>query len=181
LFYIFLHIRDGKITYLQPPSNCPLTMEQAATQDDWRRTLRESEEMAATLEADGWDVVTVRAGHVAPEPPSHGDTDRFGFVYLAQGSDEDALRDAFDAGDFESYEVFSNRIDSDLYAITRLTDPDLDLVVLLVGAVNLTHATALATVAHDRGEMYSHVQLLDGTPLGSVHHDDPAHFLPEDL
>ena len=137
--------------------------------------------MTAALEADGWDVVPVRAGHVAPEPPSHGDTDRFGFVYLAQGADEDALRAAFDAGDFPSYEVFSQRTGSDLYAITRLTDPDLALAVLLVGAVDLSHATALASVAHDRGEMYSHVQLLDGTHLGSVRHDDPANFLPEDV
>lgn len=137
--------------------------------------------MTATLEADGWDVVTVRAGHVAPEPPSHGDTDRFGFVYVAQGSDEDALRAAFDAGGFETYEVFSRRSGSDLYAITRLTDPDRSLAVLLVGAIDLASATELASVAHDRGEMYSHVQLLDGTHLGSVRHDDPAHFLPEDV
>lgn len=137
--------------------------------------------MTATLEADGWDVVTVRAGHVAPEPPSHGEIDRFGFVYLAQGADEAALRSAFDAGDFESYQVFSHRTGSNLYAITRLTDPDRSLAVLLVGAVNLTHAAELATAAHERGEMYSHVQLLDGTHLGSVHHDDPAHFLPEDV
>lgn len=147
----------------------------------WARTLEAATEMADTLRADGWEVVTVRAAHVAPEPPSHGDTDRFGFVYLAQGEVAEAFEAAVAEGAFDGYEVFNRRQGSDLFTLTRVTDADRRLAVLLVGAVDLSHAGELAATARDRGEMYSHVRLLDGTHLGSFRHDDPAPFLPGEV
>jgi hypothetical protein len=147
----------------------------------WERTLAEATEMADRLERDGWRVVTVRAGHVAPEPPDHGDSDRFGFVYLAQGEVADEFEAAVADATFDGYEVFNRRVGNDLFTLTRLTDADRRVAVLLVGTVNLTHAGDLASAARERGEMYSHVQLLDGTVLGSFHHDDPEPLLPEGL
>lgn len=146
----------------------------------WARTLESATEMAETLRADGWEVVTIRAAHVAPEPPSHGETDRFGFVYIAQGEDADDFTDAVARGEFDGYEVFNRQSGSSLFTLTRVTDADRQLAVLLVGTVNLEQADDLAAAARERGEMYSHVQLLDGTHLGSFHHDDPDAFLPED-
>ena len=70
----------------------------------WARTLQAADEIVEQLRSDGWEVVTVRAAHVAPEPPSHGDSDRFGYVYLAQGSVADDVRDAVADGDFDGYE-----------------------------------------------------------------------------
>ncbi|WP_313691608.1 DUF7529 family protein [Halorarum halobium] len=147
----------------------------------WARTLESATEMAEQLRADGWEVVTVRAGHVAPEDPEHGDTDRFGFVYLAQGEVADDFRAAIADGEFDGYEAFSRRDGSDLFVLTRMTDADRRTAVLLVGSVNLAHAGDLAAAARERGEMYSHVVLLDGTHLGAFRHDDPDAFLPEDV
>jgi len=147
----------------------------------WQRTLGSATEMAEELRAEGWEVVTVRAGHVAPEPPEAGDTGRFGYVYLAQGEIAEQFRDAIAEGGFESYEVFASREGSDLFLLTRVLDPDRGLAVLLVGAVDLTQADDLARAARERGEMYSHVVLLDGTHLGSFRHDAPSVLLPEDV
>ena len=149
--------------------------------NEWGRTLETATEMAAELRSEGWSVETVRAAHVAPEPPSHGETDRFGFVYLAQGEVADDVRAAVAEGEFDGYELFTHRDGSDLYAVTRLTDRDRDLAVLLVGAIDLTTAGELAAVARDRGEMYSHVQLVDGTHLATFRHDDADPFFPEDV
>ncbi len=153
----------------------------AESTGSWAKTLASTTEMETELRDDGWEVVTVRAGHVAPEPPEHGDTDRFGFVYLAQGEDADDFTDAVERAAFDGYEVFNRREGDDLFVLTRLTDAEQKLAVLLVGAVNLSHATDLAEAARERGVMYSHVQLLDGTHLGSFRHDDPTAFLPEDV
>jgi len=152
-----------------------------AESNGWSQTLRSATEMADQLRADGWEVVTVRAAHVAPEPPTHGDSDRFGFVYLAQGSVSDEVREAVADGDFDGYELFTHRDGSDLYTVTRVTDGDGRLAVLLVGTVDLTQADRLASAARERGVMYSHVQLLDGTHLGGFRHDDPDPFFPEDV
>jgi len=147
----------------------------------WARTLASATEMEAEMREDGWEVVTMRAGHVAPEPPNHGDTDRFGFVYVAQGEDAEAFRDAVERADFDGYEVFNRREGENLFVLTRMTDADGRLALLLVGTVNLSQAGDLAAAARERGEMYSHVQLLDGTLLGSFRHDGPDAFLPEDV
>lgn len=146
----------------------------------WSRTLSSANEMTAELRADGWEVVTVRAGHVAPEPPERGEPDRFGYVYLAQGDVASEFERIFDAGSFGEYEVFAHRDGNDLFLLTRITDPERHFAILLVGGVNLSHAGDLVTAARERGEMYSHVVLLDGTHLGSFHHDDPTLFLPEE-
>lgn len=153
----------------------------ADSRNGWGRTLETATEMAAELREDGWEVVTVRAGHVGAALPEDGESDRFGFVYLAPGDVADPLADLVDRGTFESYRVFSRRSGSDQFVLTRVTDPDRRLAVLLVGTVNLAHAKSLASLARERGEMHSHVQLLDGTQVASFAHDDPAAFVPDDL
>ena len=147
----------------------------------WARTLESATEMADDLRAEGWEVVTIRAGHVAPEPPEAGDTGRFGYVYLAQGEIAEQFQAAIADGSFDSYEVFASREGNDLFLLTRVVDEDRRLAVLLVGAVDLTQADDLARAARERGEMYSHVVLLDGTHLGSFRHDAPSVLLPEDV
>lgn len=147
----------------------------------WGRTLEAATEMAEQLRTDGWEVVTVRAAHAAPEAPADGESDRFGFVYVAQGEVAEDLRAAVEDGAFDGYELFTSREGSDLFTVTRVTDADERRAVLLVGTIDLSRAGELATAARERGEMYSHVELLDGTHLGSFRHDDAAPFFPEDV
>jgi hypothetical protein len=142
----------------------------------WGRTLEEANAMADRLRGDGWDVVTVRAAHVGPLAPDEGDTDRFGLVYVAPDGVSESLPAAVERGDLRNYEVFRRELGSDLYLLTRLTDPDERVAVLLVGAVDLSMADGLVDAARERGAVHSHVELLDGTHLLSVRHDDPSAF-----
>jgi hypothetical protein len=146
----------------------------------WARTLETANEMTDELREEGWEVVTVRAVHTAPEPPDAGESDRFGFVYVAPGDVAEAFEAAVSGGEFDGYEVFNRQVGRSLFTLTRITDADRRLAVLLVGAVDTSHAGRLEEVAYERGEMYSHVRLLDGTHLGSFHHDDAAPFFPGD-
>lgn len=148
-------------------------------ENGWARTLETANEMADELRADGWTVVTVRAGHLGPESPGDGDADRFGFVYLAPGDVAEDFEAATAEGEFDGYTVFNRRVGNDLFTLTRVADTDRRVAVLLVGAVPVDHLGDLARTAREHGEMYSHVELLDGTHLGSFHHDDPDPFFPE--
>jgi len=144
----------------------------------WGRTLREANEMADRLRSEGYDVVTVRAGHVAPLAPDEGDDDRFGLVYVAPDSVAESLLALVERAAIDEYEVFRRAVGGDLFVLVCLTDEDGRAAVLLVGAVTRAGAGPIVDAARERGVVHSHVELLDGTRLLSVRHDDPAAFFP---
>ncbi|QLH80493.1 DUF7529 family protein [Halosimplex pelagicum] len=148
----------------------------------WGRTVREANEMADELRTDGWEVVVVRAGHVAPLPPDADEADRAGLVYLAPDGVAESLSAAAERGAFDRSAAFRRRVGTDLFLVTRVSDPERRLAVLLVGAVDLNRPAAadLAAAAHERGRLRSHVELIDGTHLATFGHDHPEDFLPED-
>lgn len=144
----------------------------------WQRTVAELNRLEAELEAAGQHVVAIPAGHIAPVPPDAGETDRFGLVHVIPGEEAEAFTDAFEAGAFVEYEVFRRQVGHRLFLLTKLGAPDAEVTILLAGSVATTYADGLREAAASRGEIYTHVQLLDGTHLGSFRHDDPALFFP---
>ncbi|MFB6152119.1 MAG: hypothetical protein ABEJ40_09970 [Haloarculaceae archaeon] len=144
----------------------------------WGKTLTEANRMAAELRDEGWNVVAVRAGHVAPVAPAQGNSDRFGLVYVAPDGVAEDLLDAVEGGSFDRSDAFRNRVGSDLFLVTRVVDSDARRVVVLVGAVDLGRADPLLDAVRERGTVHSHVELLDGTHLASLRHDDPSILLP---
>lgn len=144
----------------------------------WQRTLEELRQLEAALEEDGWQVVAVPAGHVAPVPPGAGETERFGLVHVVSGEEAPAFEEAYEAGTFAEYEVFRRRVGNRLFLVTKLTAPTERVVILLAGTVDTTQMSALVEAAASRGEVHTHAQLLDGTHLGSFSHDDPSLFFP---
>lgn len=155
-----------------------MARDEAADGSAWRLTLAELRRLEEELEDDGWQVAAVPAGHVAPEPPGAGESERFGLVHVVSGEDSEAFEAAFEAGTFGAYEVFRRRVGSHLFLLTKLTAPEERVAILLAGSVDLTQAEALVAAARSRGELFTHVQLLDGSHLGSFQHDDPSLFFP---
>jgi hypothetical protein len=142
----------------------------------WERTLAELEARAEELRDAGWQVVTVPAAHVTAEPPEAGDSDRFGYVYVAPGSAEEPFRESFRKGEFDSFELFRRTVGGTEYLLTELTDPDREVAILLAGAIENGDVCAVRRAAEREGAMYSHVQLLDYTHLGSFRHDPEPFF-----
>lgn len=144
----------------------------------WETTLSTASEMTDTLRTDGYEVTTVRAAQVIPEAPDDGETDRFGLVYVIGQSDADALQSRVSTGEFSEYEAYNRRQGDTLFVLTRIFDQQREKAVLLVGAVDLTHADRLLRAVHDSDVIYSHVQLLDGTTVCSFRHSNPAAVVP---
>ncbi|MDZ7701664.1 MAG: hypothetical protein U5J98_06125 [Halobacteriales archaeon] len=95
------------------------------------------------------------------------------------GNFGDEFRDAMAASEFTEFEVLRQRVGNRLYLVTRVSDPSAQRAVLLAGTVDLTQASALIEAAAAEGRMYTHVQRLDQTHLGSFRHDDPSLFFDE--
>jgi len=152
----------------------------AQSETAWSRTVLEMRELATELEAAGLEVTAIRAGNTAPVPPESGETERFGLVHTVSGENEAAVRAVLEEATVEEYAVHRRSLCSMTFTVTQLTAPTAGRALLIAGVIETDEATELREAASERGEMYTHVQLLDWTHLGSVRHDDPSAFFPEE-
>lgn len=144
----------------------------------WKQTLEDMTAIGEELESEGWETVTIAAGHTAPEHPDVGNTDRFGLSYVVPGNKAEAFTDAFEAGTFPQYKVYRQEVSGRVFMVTQLMDPDTKTAILIAGSFEIRHAPALVKTAIREEEMYTHVQKLDKTHLGSFRHDDYQRFFP---
>jgi hypothetical protein len=149
-----------------------------AYKDAWTATIEEMKAMAAELESDGWDAYYVGAGDTAPESPRTDPEGRFGLTYVIPNNYEEGFVEAFRAGGFEEYEVFRNEVSGTVFQVTVLYDEPTNRAILIAGAYELMHANPLILTSMREGETYTHVQLLDGTHLGSFRHEQWELFFP---
>ena len=149
-----------------------------AYKDAWEATIEEMKSMAAELEADGWDATYVGAGHTAPESPRVEPEGRFGLTYVIPNNYEEDFTSAFRAGGYTEYEVFRNEVAGTVFQVTVLYDEETNRAILLAGNYELMHANPLILTSMRQGETYTHVQLLDGTHLGSFRHEQWEPFFP---
>lgn len=145
----------------------------------WSRTLTDMKGLAADLEEDGWNAIAIAAGHTAPNPPDAGDTSRWGFVHVIPGNYADEFSEAFEAGEFPQYQVFQKDVDGRVFMVTQFLDPGTETAILIAGSYEMRHAPGLVKTAQREEEMYTHVQKLDKTVLGTFKHDEYERFFPE--
>ncbi len=150
-----------------------------AFKDAWAATLDDMEALAEEYEENGWHTLTIAAGDTAPEPPDAGDEDRFGLIYVIPDNDAEAFEEAVADGEFPRYDVFRNESDGRVFLVTVLADPETSTAIFIAGSFERRHSPALVNTVMEEGEMYTHVQTLDGTQIGSFRHDDPEKFFPE--
>jgi hypothetical protein len=147
-----------------------------AEKEAWAATLEDMHALASELEDDDWSTVTIQAGNTAPTGRS--DDDRFGLVYVIPGNKTEPFNEAFDVGAFPEYEVYRAEQNGKVYIVTAFLDPDSKTAVLLAGMFELRNALECARAAVEEDTMYTHVQTLDGTHLGSFRHDGYKNFFP---
>lgn len=163
---------------MSDPSN---GAEAGAGSTAWERAIDDMHELAAERAADGWETVTVHAGETTPEPPSEGDSDRFGVVYTVPDNAADAVREAVEGASMDEYTVYRRQVGKTLFLVSEFADAEGGTALFVAGALNLQFADRLFEAATERGEIYSHLQLLDWTHLASFRHDDPEAFVPEEV
>ncbi|MFB6174276.1 MAG: hypothetical protein ABEI39_06500 [Halobacteriales archaeon] len=147
--------------------------------DAWAATLEDMHAIAEDLEDEGWETLAIQAGDTAPEPPEAGPEGRFGLSYVVPGDDAERFEELFEPGAFPAYEVHRARAAGRLFLVTTLLDPDRKVAILLAGNVELRHAPDCVAAAVEHDEMYTHVQTLDGTHVGSFRHEEYEQFFPD--
>ncbi len=150
----------------------------------WQATIEDMNGMADELAEQGWTTTAIAAEDTAPNPPDSEDAERFGFIHVIPDNRATEFTAAFDrghgaGGGFQEYEVYRSEAADRAFQVTVMYDEPSANVILLAGNYDLRKADALATAARKRGEIYTHVQTLDQTVLGSFKHESWEHFFPE--
>lgn len=65
-----------------------------------------------------------------------------------------------------------------MFFVLQLLDTASETAVLLAAQFSTHHGQQLASTADEEGVVYTHVQTLDGTHLGTYRHDEPERFFP---
>lgn len=154
-----------------------------ATKNAWQATLEDMEGMAAELEEEGWTTTVLAADNTATTTSRTGDSELYGLVSVIPDNFADEFTEAFEqgheeGGGFEEYEVYRSETDGWAFQVTVFYDELTGNAILLAANYQLVHAKNLMRAAIEREEMYTHIQTLDGTILGSFRHEAWENFFP---
>lgn len=151
------------------------------TNDGWLQLLDEMEAMAAELDGEGWETLTIPAGDAAAvEPEDDSLTDQHGYAYVVPGDAADRFEELFVPDGFPQTEVYRATTPGDLFLLTVFLDPATETAILLAGVLERSSLGECRQAAQETGVMYSHVFRVDGTHLGTFEHDELDPFFPDD-
>jgi len=146
----------------------------------WTQTLDDMQAMAEEREEEGYEVVTIRAQDTTPlGADDESSEDEFGLSYVVPGNEAETFVESVDPGDFPEYRVYRGDSDGRVFIVTELIDPDSETVVFIAGNFWRHEADRLVEAAKEAGEMYSRLRKLDGTTVGTFHHEGYEQFFPD--
>lgn len=148
----------------------------------WGRTLDEMQSLAEDRRSDGWEAVTVVAAHTDTVSRDMGDHERFGLVHIIPNNHAERFQSIYDEDVFTDYLIYANEVDSFMYVVLELIDPDDERSIFLASRYDLVMSRGMVESAHDEGVLYSHVKTIDGTILASIPFEDFDPFVtpPQD-
>jgi hypothetical protein len=146
----------------------------------WEETIDDMTAMADARREQGWDVLAVPAVDVIPEHQDVGDTDRYGLAFVIPEKSVHEFEDTFRRGSYPKYEVYRSTVEDRVFLVVEYLDPDVENVILVGGAYEIRNAYEMVEDAIDKEEFFTHHQEIDGTHLGTFHHDSHEKFVPAD-
>lgn len=152
--------------------------EDVTTNEGWIELLDEMETIAAELEDEGWDTLTIPAGDAGAVGPEESHIGRHGYAYVIPGDAADTFEELFVPDGFSRTEVYQATTASHLFLLTVFLDPPTETAILLASLLERGSLDDCRQTAQETGMMYSHVFRVDGTHLGSFEHDEPELFFP---
>ena len=146
----------------------------------WSQTLDDMQALADELREEGWEtVITAPTVDTAPEPPEEGPESRWGLVHVVPDNYADDVGEAVEAAEFPKFDVFRATAEGRVFLVTQLLDPETQTAVLVAGNFERRVARGAVNAAVEHDEFYTHLQTLDGTPIGSFQHESYEKFFPE--
>lgn len=138
----------------------------------WSRTLEEMELIAEDRRKDGWSVTTIMTPHTDGVSKDMGDHDRFGLMHIIPNNYIDDFLDAYDGDAYTDYLFYTNEVDSFVYGVIELIDPEHERSILIAFRYDMIFAGGMVGSAMEEGRLYSHIKRIDGEILASIPYEE---------
>ncbi|WP_254862395.1 DUF7529 family protein [Halovivax gelatinilyticus] len=142
--------------------------------ETWKRVLEQMDAIADDRRDDGWEVLTIMAGHTNTVGRDGDESKKFGLCHIVPNKKAEAFEDFYDEETFTEYLAYGTSVGVFMYVVTELIDPTNDRSVLIASRYDMSYAKAMIQDAEREGVLYTHVQTLDGTVIGSFEHEEYA-------
>ncbi|MFB6086541.1 MAG: hypothetical protein ABEJ84_07015 [Halodesulfurarchaeum sp.] len=146
----------------------------------WKETVNDAKRMADGRDSEGWETLVVPSGDTAPEAPDRGREGRFGMVHAVPGNKSESLEELLEFASFPAFDVYRATVHGRVFFVTELIDPEHTAAVYVAGNYRLADAGDLINAAAKHDTMYTHLQKLDQTDLGSFEHGEWRKFFPNE-
>ena len=138
----------------------------------WAQTLEEMRLMADERREAGWEATTIMAAHTDAVSRDMGDHDRFGLMHIIPNNYVDDFVEAYDADAFTEYLFYTRELQSFMYGVIELIDPEDERSIFICFRYDLTFAGGMVKSAQEEGVLYSYIKQIDGTILAKIPYED---------
>ncbi|WP_323675310.1 hypothetical protein [Halorubellus sp. PRR65] len=150
--------------------------------DHWDAVVADMEATVEEYREDGWDVVEVFPGDIAPVSGQHATVDRFGLDLVVPGELARELSELVRAQDaaFDACSVFRAVEAGIVFLVVVVEDAGRDVAVIAPAFYDSDDEVAQDMIerATREGEMRTHVRDLASENVATFTHDDPSLFFP---
>lgn len=138
----------------------------------WKQTLEDMETIAEDRREDGWETITVLAAHTDTKSIDMGEDDEFGLSHIIPNNHAEPFEEVYDPEAFTEYLAYGTSIETYMYVVTELIDPEEKRSILIASRYNMAIARGMTESAEKKGYLPSHYKTIDGTTIATFEHED---------
>jgi hypothetical protein len=150
--------------------------------DHWDAVVADMEVTVEEYRDEGWDVIEIYPGDIAPVSGNHATVDRFGLDLVVPGEQARELSELVDAPDagFDSCSVFRAVQTGVVFLVIVVEDADRDIAVVAPAYYDSDDEVAqdMIEAAVRAGEMQLHLRDLASEHVATFTSEDPSLFFP---
>lgn len=150
----------------------------AGVESTWGAVVEDMEATAAEYREDGWSVVELHPGDVAPMPGAGSVEERYGLDVVVSGSEFEEVESVVADADFAEYDVYRAQEGDLVFLVLAMKAAETRQVVLVPLYYRVPDAEQMIDQATVEGELHTYVRPLSDDRRVVFTQDDPEPLLP---
>jgi hypothetical protein len=145
--------------------------------EHWADLTAEVASIAAEYREEGWEVLEIHPGDVAPLSP--GELERWGLDIVVPGNELESVQELINHAPVDELDVFRTVQGEVVLLLIAAKAPAAERVVLIPAYYREGDAVGIRAAARERGTIHVHLRPLTQKPVITFSHEQPELFFPD--